>query len=99
MYSGFLLMRKSDFAKRFIQDVLHNPRCDICRDGPCTIFGLYDQGCIEKLLNNEYAQQHHKLGVVQIQNTARKGRGFLFCHLAGLKKAHRKHSCLEGRQQ
>lgn len=57
------------------------------------IFGFYDQGCVEKLLQHEYLSHHNRFGVAKIQNTVMEGTGFLLCHLAGLDKSLRKDRC------
>lgn len=96
--SGFLLVQKSDFSNQFIRDVLTHPRCDPCRYEPCTIFGFYDQGCMEKLLRHEYKHQKHHFGVANVQSTE-MNPDMLLCHLAGLNKQAKKHGCQEEEKQ
>ena len=87
-----MVVKKSEFSMRFIDDLLFNPRCDVCRREPCTVFMWFDQGCMEKLFWNEYKDDLDHFGIARVQKNA-KDSNFLFCHLAGLHKKLSPDAC------
>ena len=79
--SGFLLIRNTPFARKFLRAVLHDKACAECQLRGCGPHSFYDQGCIDILLRGRFAKHSSNFAITLVQ-APRPGR--LITHTPGI---------------